>query len=455
MDPDLARVWMQEGTLPNLAALAARGGFHRLRTIAVPECETAWASFAAGREVTKPSVAYEPARLLFNFLPVAEEQWRVTPRADSLWSTAGVAGVRTSVLAVPATFPPEPVPNGELLAGMPLPDVRRTRGTYHYFSSTLAAADEGTTANGGILRRLEFERRVARQRVAGPTHPVTGEELSIPLTVTWNHEARSVNVQLGEHAVHLREREWSRWLPIHFTVNSVSRVHGFTQLFLKSAGTELQLYVSPVHWRPDDAPAAISAPRGFARELYHRLGLFGTLGWNAATAALNDERLDEAAFLDDADRAFQDRAETILNRVDAGEWDLLIGVVDTPDRVQHMMWRLMDSEHPRFDAELARRYRASIEQSYQQADALLGDIRSRVGEDAIVLVVSDHGFHTVRSAAKWSGDHTDGGGETLAGLLVSSVPLTMAAPSLIDLAPTILRHFGVAAPPGMQGKALF
>ena len=458
MDPDVATDLMREGRLPNLSRLAKRGGVAPLETMPSPDCEAAWASLAVGRYVARPEITHRPARLLWNLVPIARETWATTRTGDPFWTVAGRAGVRTSVLAVPGSFPPEPVPNGELLAGLPLPDVRHTHGTYQFFSSALAASDEGTTANGGILQRLVFERRVARSALLGPLHPVTREQLTLPMSLTWNHEARSVNVQIGKHAVHLREREWSRWLEVDFAVNAMARVRGFTQLFLMRAGTELQLYASPVQWHPAAPPAPISSPPSFAKELYDRLGLFRTTGWNAATAALTDERLDEAAFLDDADRAYQDRAETILNRMDAQHWNVLVGVVELPDRVQHMMWRFIDTGHPRYDGELARRYGSSIEQSYQRADELLGEVLARVDLEApgtLVMVVSDHGFHTVRSASKWSGDHTETNPARVAGLLVSSVPLTTESPRLIDIAPTVLKQLGVAIPADVAGKPLF
>jgi hypothetical protein len=313
------------------------------------------------------------------------------------------------------------------------------------------------TKNGGIVRRLSFNQRVARVDLAGPLHPVSREELSIPLEITWNHEARSANIHMGAHSVHLREREWSRWLEVDFDINPLVRVRGFTKLLLIGAGTEFRLYASPVHWHPDGPPAPISSPRAFAGELYDRLGLFRTNGWNAATAALTDERIDEAAFLDDIDRAFQDRAETIMNRVDVGDWDLLTGVVETPDRVQHVMWRLIDPDHPRYDAELARRYAASIEQSYRQADELVGQVVTSLASspETLLLVVSDHGFHAVRSPSKWSADHVATAGENLDGLLVSSRALSAATARLTDIAPTILKELGVSIPANYTGKPLF
>ena len=37
-----------------------------------------------------------------------------------------------SVLTVPVTYPPEEVPHGEMLVGLPLPDIRGTLGTFYY-----------------------------------------------------------------------------------------------------------------------------------------------------------------------------------------------------------------------------------------------------------------------------------------------------------------------------------
>ena len=68
--------------------------------------------------------------------------------------TAGKAGVRSSVLTVPVTFPPEEVPNGEMLSGLPLPDIRGTMGTFYYFATDLSRYEEGNTEFGGILKRL-------------------------------------------------------------------------------------------------------------------------------------------------------------------------------------------------------------------------------------------------------------------------------------------------------------
>jgi predicted AlkP superfamily phosphohydrolase/phosphomutase len=170
------------------------------------------------------------------------------------------------------------------------------------------------------------------------------------------------------------------------------------QMYLVGAGQELQLYISPVNWKPDRPPAPISYPESLAADLYERLGPYRTLGWAEATWPLNEDRIDEKAFMDDLYRAFDDRAQVILQRLDTRQWDLLVGVIESTDRVQHMMWRLIDPEHPMYDKALAARYGDAIERVYRKCDEFVGEVLSRLDPGTPVLIASDHGFHSFRYA---------------------------------------------------------
>ena len=440
MDPDLAEHWMKAGKLPNFSKVASQGGLFPLETTHSPESPTAWASFATGVNAGKhniydflvrdtatylPDLAMvkrEPPRFLFNYVPIRRPTLTSTRGGTSFWVTAGRGGVRSSILTVPVTFPPEEVPNGELLAGLPLPDIRGTMGTFYYFATDLSRYEEGNTEFGGILKRLVFDGNIAPAEIIGPPNPIVRQQerelrakqplsaeakkqleelesqadVRLPFSIRWNREARTANVEIQGQTIHLSEREWSRWVDLEFRVNMLVRLKGMAQFFLIKAGNDLQLYVSPVNWHPADPPTPMSSPDSFAAELFDRLGPYRTLGWPEATWPLNEERIDEATFMDDLEKAFADRAEVILNRVDARNWDLLVGVIETTDRVQHMMWRLTDPQHPMYNAELARAYGGSIEQMYQRADAFVGDVLSRLEPGTALMIVSDHGFHSFR-----------------------------------------------------------
>ena len=443
MDPSLLDRWMKAGQLPNISRLASSGSVRPLATTHSPESPTAWASFATGVNPGKHNiydflvrdtatylpdlgmVRREPARFLFGYVPVAKPKLFSLRGATSFWVTAGRAGVRSSILTVPVTFPPEDVPNGELLSGLPLPDIRGTMGTFYYFATDLSRYEEGNTEFGGILKRLVMDGDVARTEVIGPPNPIVRqqvqairtkgptlsdadraaiaelqarEDVRIPMTIRWNRPARTATVELADQSLLLEPGKMSRWVDLEFRINFLVRLHGMTQLLLINAGSELQLYMSPVNWKPDAPPLPMSSPSAFSGDLFRRLGYYRTLGWAEATWPLNEGRMDEQTFMDDLYKAFDDRAQVILSRLDAGNWDLLVGVIESTDRVQHMMWRLMDPAHPMYDAALAERYGDSILRVYRRADQFVGEVMERIDPRTTVLIVSDHGFHSWRKA---------------------------------------------------------
>ena len=317
------------------------------------------------------------------------------------------------------------MPNGELLSGLPLPDIRGTMGTFYYFATDLSRYEEGNTEFGGILKRLVMEQDVARSELIGPPNPIVRSEIQairskaptlgdadratvaalqaredvrLPLTIRWNRSAKTATVEIQGQSLLLEPGKMSRWIDLEFRVNFLVRLHGMAQLLLMKADNELQLYISPVNWKPDAPPLPISSPASFAGDLFQRLGYYRTLGWAEATWPLNEGRMDERTFMEDLYKAFDDRGQVILSRVDARNWDLLVGVVESTDRVQHMMWRLFDPQHPMYDAALAAKFGDSILRVYRRADQLVGEVLERIDPGTTVLVVSDHGFHSWRKS---------------------------------------------------------
>jgi type I phosphodiesterase/nucleotide pyrophosphatase len=434
MDPDLVQQWIHGGQLPNIAKLAQQGGLRPLDTTHSPESPTAWASFATGVNPGKHNiydflvrdtntylpdlgmVHRQPARFLFNYVPIAKPKLSSLRGGTSFWVTAGKAGVRSSVLTVPVTFPPEEVPNGHLLSGLPLPDIRGTMGTFSYFATDLSRYEEGNTEMGGILRRLVFEGDGARTELVGPPNPIVTQQIQairargpslsesdrvqlaelqakadvrVPFTIRWNRSAKTATVDIQGQSLALEPGKMSRWFDVEFRVNFLIRLYGMAQMLLMHADNELQLYISPVNWKPDNPPVPMSAPESFAEELFEHVGPYRTLGWAEATWPLNEGRMDEQTFMDDLDKAFDDRAHVILNRIDARDWDVMVGVIESTDRVQHMMWRLIDPKHPMYDPGLAEKFGDSILRVYKRADEFVGEVVRHLEPGTTVLIVSD------------------------------------------------------------------
>jgi predicted AlkP superfamily phosphohydrolase/phosphomutase len=168
------------------------------------------------------------------------------------------------------------------------------------------------------------------------------------------------------------------------------------QLHLVRADTELQLYASPVNLDPRRPAVPISSPAALSARVADEIGLYRTLGWAEATWPLNEGRLDEAAFMADCDRAFADRERIFMKNLQGDDWDLYLAVIETTDRVQHMMWRFIDPRHPMHEPALAATWGDAIERTYRKCDDLVGRMRAKLPPDAIVFVMSDHGFHSFR-----------------------------------------------------------
>ena len=533
LDPDLVSHFMDGGKLPNMQKLAKRGTLQRLET--TPSADiSAWVSFATGTNPGKHGVfVTEP---------------RPTRHGAAFWTLAGRAGVRASVLDVPVTFPPEPIPNGELLSGWPTPDLRNTPGLYTLFSTDTPIKDDGTELAGGVRHRLSFNEGVAMSTLPGP------DKLTLPVSIFWNKEGKSATVDIYGTSVRLEEGEWSKWIPIDFNRSWFARTRGMIELCLVRAGASFALYASPIHWKADHPPAPLSAPADLSSDLFERVGPFRTLGWSEATAALDAGLLDEKAFMDDVYRAFDDRAQVILQRIDTKKWDLVVGEVDSVDRVQHVMWRLMDPSHPAHDRAAAAKFGDAIEQMYRRTDDLLGEVIKHAGSDATIVLMSAYGGHGVTQTfdlnrwlaeeklpgpatsnagggvtlspnakaiedhliarltalvdpatkmpfisavykrdalysgpfaasapdlqvgfvpgygiattpaapalfapnkRKWSADHAVLDCRSVPGTLISSRPTTTDSPRVIDIAPTVLRYFGVPIPTEIDGTPIF
>jgi predicted AlkP superfamily phosphohydrolase/phosphomutase len=56
---------------------------------------------------------------------------------------------------------------------------------------------------------------------------------------------------------------------------------------------------------------------------------------------------------------------------------------------------------------------------------------------------------------KWSADHGGYDVATTAGVLISNRRLTVQSPSIMDIAPTVLKYFGVPIPSDIDGKPVF
>jgi predicted AlkP superfamily phosphohydrolase/phosphomutase len=112
---DVIHPLVEAGRLPNLARLMKTGSFGSLRSTVQPSSEQAWASFATGKNNGKHGI--------FGFVkrcPGTYEFDLIDGRAragQSLWRILSDHGLRSIVVNVPLTYPPEPI-NGVIIGGL-------------------------------------------------------------------------------------------------------------------------------------------------------------------------------------------------------------------------------------------------------------------------------------------------------------------------------------------------
>ena len=302
MDPTLLDAFLKRGEMPAFSRLIKSGGLTKLETTVSPESPTSWASFATGVNPGKHNIYdflvrdtktympdlgiahIEPPSFLFDWMPLSRPKITSLRGGTSFWVTAGKAGVRSAILTVPVTFPVEDVPNGEMLAGLPVPDVHGTVGSYSYFATDLSRYQEGNSEMAGILKHLTFEGGVAHTQLVGPPNPIVKKKInaiteksrlndadrltlgqlkaeeyvSIPLDITWTRGSDQAAFQIAGQSFTLRTGEWSKWINADFDINFFIRIHGMLTFYLVDAGNELKLYASPINFRPDAPPVPLS-----------------------------------------------------------------------------------------------------------------------------------------------------------------------------------------------------
>ncbi|MDN3512814.1 MAG: alkaline phosphatase family protein [Candidatus Brocadia sp.] len=78
------------------------------------------------------------------------------------------------------------------------------------------------------------------------------------------------------------------------------------------------------------------------------------------------------------------------------DWDFVMVVFNSSDFVQHKLWCYSEKDHPAYDKELAGKYGDVINDCYKRIDKAIGTIVNKIDKDTTVLLMSDHGFSSLK-----------------------------------------------------------
>jgi len=417
-DAALTERLLAEGRLPNLAKLAQRGSYRRLRTTYPSISPVAWSSFGTGVEPAKhrmfdflerdqktylPLLASTRIGQVTRFLklgkykiPLQKPEIRLTRGSKAFWSMLGERHTWSTVLRVPITFPPEKF-YGAQLSAMCAPDLLGSQGTFLLFTTRPSGEK---FKEGGARFPLAKEGDAYRGSIEGPENSfLEGDPpppLAIPLEIRPSADRRRARIVAGEETLDLAPGQLSDWVSLVFPAAPLVKVRGICRMMITELGEHVSLYVTPLNIDPENPAMPISHPSYYATYLAKRVGPFATLGLAEDTWALNEGVIDDATFLKltaDIDRERRDMFLASLERQRAGT---LTCVFDATDRIQHMFWRYTEEGHPAARGKDPGPFKDAIEQQYLRNDAFVGDLMGRLRQGDMLMVLSDHGFTSFR-----------------------------------------------------------
>jgi predicted AlkP superfamily phosphohydrolase/phosphomutase len=420
LDYEVTRTMIASGRLPGFARLAATGGFAPLGTTIPPQSPVAWSTFITGLDPGQPGifdfVHRDPSTMQLYLsttrtesgsrvlplgrwqLPLSRGRVELLRRGQPFWEVLEARGVPTTIIRMPANFPPSGTATREL-SGMGTPDLLGTYGTFTYYTSQPFAARRDALA-GGVMVPVTVRGGVVDTKLHGPDNPFRSapQKVTADMRAVLATDRRHVKLVVGGEERLLAVGEWSDWVPVTFSLAPTQELKGEARFYLKGLDPFFELYVSPVNIDPVDPAMPISQPADYAAELAEATGRFYTQGMPEDTKALKAGVLTEDEFLKQAEIAGEENRRQyryVLDRFSSG---LLFYYFGNIDQVSHMMWRPRDPEHPAYDAATDAPHARVVEELYRGLDNIVSDTLATLAPDDVLIVMSDHGFTSWRRA---------------------------------------------------------
>jgi predicted AlkP superfamily phosphohydrolase/phosphomutase len=324
------------------------------------------------------------------------------------WEVAAKAGKKSMVVHVPVTFPATDFDDGHMLSGLGVPDVSGRVGKPFYFTSELDFHRGGSGSNEFSIEVVQLvdNKGVIPTQIQGPPNKLFKEPpyISIPMTITVAQDRQSITIEESGQKLTLKTGEWSGWTDFVFPFNPIIKLRGISRFHLISVAPEVKLYLSPINFDPRNLPPGlrISTPVKWAPEVAKQYGLYKTLGWQIDTWAISEGFADEQMFWDDMNFTVEQNRKMFDAFLD-GDKDLMVQCFEFPDRVGHVFWRLIDTQHPAYDSALAAKWGDALLRTYQLMDGIVGDaMKAAEKHDATLIVLSDHGFASFRKSVNYN-----------------------------------------------------
>ena len=417
-DARITERMMAEGKLPNYSKLAERGCYRQLRTTFPSITPVAWSSFSTGTNPGRHNIfdfldrdprTYLPRLSSAHIgsvekflklgklrIPLKKPEIRLLRKSKPWWTILGEQNIWSTIIRVPITFPPDRF-YGAQLGAMCIPDLLGTQGTFLLFTTRpeSEAFQEGgmriPLSRNGSATSFEASIQGAENAFFEGNPP-----MELPLSVDVDRSSSTARIDINGTEVVLTTGELSDWVKLDFKVIPGMKVSGLTRVMLTEADEHVSLYMSPINIEPGKPAMPISHPSYYSSYLEKKIGPFATLGLAEDTWALNEKVTDDGTFwtqTQDVDDEREQMLDIALEKLRSGA---LVTVFDATDRVNHMYWRYIEDGHPAAEGIDNPEYADAIEKQYIRNDGIIGRVLTRIKDDDVLFVLSDHGCTSFR-----------------------------------------------------------
>ena len=400
MDPSFVEAHFD--ALPNLRRLTAQGQYKHFGTSTPPQSPVAWATFSTGLDPAQHGifdfVHRDPATMQpFSSLGVTHEPRFTLPigpwilplskgsvesfrQGQTFWEILSAAGIPVSLMRMPDNYPPQDI-HGHALAGMGVPDLLGTFGTFTLFSDS--PFESSRPVSGGRIVQVQLESGHLQVSIEGPANSLRKDHrpATIPLSVDVDPVQPAALFQVAGQRFVLKEGEWSPWIRAEFPlIPGLASAHGMFRLFANQLHPGFRVYLSAINVDPYVPDLPISMPASYSADLARAIGPYATQGIREDTAALREGALTMAEYQTQSRHIFQEDLAALRRSLATYRDGLLFFYFSSTDQDSHMFY----GKH---DAQLLKTYRA--------VDAAIGEVMDSHKYDDLI-VMSDHGFSPFR-----------------------------------------------------------
>jgi predicted AlkP superfamily phosphohydrolase/phosphomutase len=420
LDPTIIRGLMEAGRAPNFKKLADLGSFQPLRTTMPALSPVAWSSFITGLTPGGHAIADFIARDPETYMPVFSIYENRAPdltlkiggielpikgggpvnlrQGKPFWAYLTEQGIPAWVSKVPTNFPVDETAS-KAIAGMGTPDLIDSYGSFSYWTSD--PFEHYPNISGGTVQYVDVNENIVRTQLLGPVNAVVAssathqdpyaDNLKIPLTVYLDPREEAVMLEIQGEALILNRNEYSPWVSVEFDLEPFGSAKGIVRFLVKQLRPQFQLYATPINIDPADQAAPVTHPESFGEEIARDIGPFWTKGLPCDTKAFDYRILSDEDYVKQAELILEERLALFRHQWSRFADGLFYFYVSSTDQDAHMLWRNMDSSHPKHDESDAR-FAGWIPYLYERMDEIVGEVLPAIDDRTLVLICSDHGF---------------------------------------------------------------